>query len=141
MSEMTSKQFVDLLKQVVKLYEKNPELPTPVGWSNDLYLSARDLTKEQMALVARSFPRVAKEYGEYSLTITKELFPAGTTPEEKENWRTPKVSLSFACPRDQVCVRKVIGTKIIPAEVIPERTIEAREVEVVEWECLPVTKR
>ena len=43
---------------------------------------------------------------------------------------SPDIHLTIACDRNEVCTRKVIGTKIEPAYTVPERTVEE-----VEWEC------
>jgi hypothetical protein len=134
---MTGQEFAKLLGQLASLYRQCPELPVPV-WGSTFGLYKSGLSKDQMQAVAKAFPRVKKSFTQDEATIQHVMYVPGTKTADREKWETPKIRLEFSCAREEVCIRKVVGTKTVPARVVPERVEPEHEEEIVEWECKPI---
>jgi hypothetical protein len=71
--------------------------------------------REDAARVLAALKPCSKSYTDDLLKIHRDFGP---------------ITLEYVFFRDQVCTKRVVGTKVIPAKLIPER-IE----EIVEWDC------
>lgn len=107
---MTREQFLDSLRQALRLFELHPELPTPNSFNLDVWL----YQKEDMASVARQLGSVEKEYQDNFFIIRKNL---------NEHAR-----VDFNIAREEVCERVVVGQQTIPARA-------EQVVDIVEWHC------
>jgi hypothetical protein len=124
---MTDREnFIQALRDMADFFEKNEEVLLP-KWqqSISLFSTNDDSAKAELAAFARAMGKVAKEYGDELVTLSKDF--------------DCLLQLKIHANRGAVCERVVVGTKIIPAE--PKRVIPAqpeRVEELVEWHCTPV---
>lgn len=117
---MTGKEYADGLRAIASWYEAHPEIPLPA----DANISnAFCQSKDDAAAVIRALGKCQKEYSEKLLTISRKF---------------GQVTAQFLFWRDQVCVRKVVGTREIPEQKIEAHTIPASVEEIVEWDCQPI---
>jgi len=124
MKELNITQFTDMLRNLADFYETHPKAPIPFdfkyGWLN-AYLPGGD---EGRAIL--------QSLGSFRKVFEDDYFRAEVQVGE--------MTLRFSTRRENICVRKVVGTKIvaetvIPSSYTPETVIPAHEEEIVEWDC------
>ena len=127
MKHLTNEQIVTTLRAMADFYEAHPTAPIPFdlqyGWMH-AYLPSGDEMKEFL-----------RSLGSFKKVFEDDYFRAEVQVGE--------IALQFSTKRDNVCVRKVVGTKLVAEQVIPssyteERIIPAHEEEIVEWDCEPI---
>ena len=115
------------LRDMADWLERNPQaLLGPSRW-NGIYVSFYGAEKEQILALASTAGGIAKNYYGSSFELVQKFGP---------------VTYSMGGKRDDVCTKKVVGTKTVQKEdpdVRRERLkdipmIEVEE-EIVEWEC------
>jgi hypothetical protein len=74
------------------------------------------LTRQEMRKLAKALAPCEKDYSNHSFNLKRKF--------------GKYVSVTLNTSRENVCERKVVGTKEIEAQIIPARTEE-----IVEWEC------
>lgn len=112
---MKREDFVRDLRALADFYEQNLLVPVPTNEAQFNAWLHGDDAAEKLAEIARTIGPVEKHYFGQYFTLRK-CFGA--------------VQLDFNTLREQVCQRKVVGTKHVEEEVIP-----AHEEEIVEWDC------
>lgn len=127
---MKKQEYVDALRELANYVEAKDFPDTITGWWSTerrdvfdpftLYINARNpIDFGTLCSSLGSFEKVVTDY---------------STGAEVKLSSGMKVHVSIS--REQVCRKKVVGTKIVPAkeeEIIPAEP--EREVEIVEWEC------
>jgi hypothetical protein len=120
---MTHAEFADGLRQIASFFEKHEELPLPDGMSGN-WFSFYDWGsngKELIVNAARAFGTCDKETGGQTCYGVRKDFGAFT--------------VRFLSAKEQVCTKKVIGTRHVEEYFEPGRVISAHDEEIVEWEC------
>jgi hypothetical protein len=113
MPNMTHKQYADSLRQIADWYESHAEIPLPHD-ANEFGLFTIH-TLDGMETLARAFGACEKDYTEGFFKLKKGF---------------GEIVFTAYASRDQICKRKVVGTREVPETIIPARTEE-----IVEWEC------
>lgn len=103
--------YTNGLRAIADWYDAHPEIE-PSGSTLDHY--GLD-TKEEAAMLVKAFGSCKKEYHDTIFTVVK---------------RFGSIDLKFHFSRNQVCTRRVVGTKIEPARMVAERVVD-----IVEWDC------
>jgi len=101
---------IDDMRKVLDFLEANPDIGDPYLTSIDIFAEAEDIKT------------IAKALGKADKKIL------GSTFMLVKKFGTMKLEVNFE--RNQVCERRVVGTKEIEEQIIP-----ARVVDVVEWDC------
>jgi hypothetical protein len=110
--------FTDALRLAAEWFDAHPTVPRPAYAI--INVQAPDSVSIP-ALVRQLAGFKKQDYGN-TLTLHRTFGP------EIEG-----VRVDFNFQREQVCERKVVGTRDVPERIIPAHTEE-----VVEWECLPM---
>ena len=116
MTQITTREYADSLRQVADFYEQHPKMPLP-NTTIHVYSGA---TREAAELCAREMAPCRKEWGtetEGGLHIKKTF---------------NHLTLSAYFLSREVCERVVLGVEQVPEHVIP-----AHSREVVKWKCPP----
>jgi hypothetical protein len=109
-------EVLDGLAALVEFLREHPQVPLP-----NVSLRQHFFTKTEIIQAVVGSGKWEKEYSGDYLTMVKRFGP---------------VEFTLQTYRDQVCERKVVGTKHHEARLVPEW-----EEELVEWECSePVLK-
>lgn len=117
--------FIRGLRDLADLYEKNPDLPTPVTSDFNVFFWADDSTRERLSKIGRMLGTFDK------------------LPNFAGNWyslrkKFGEISIYFNFVKENVCIKRVVGTQKVKKRVYPT-SIEPAEVEVeeeiVEWDC------
>lgn len=111
---MERTEYTDSLRKIADWFDTHQEIPIPHD-AHIFYLFSVH-TREGMEQVARVFGACEKEYAD-GLFKLKKQFGA--------------IEMQVVAGREQICNRKVTGSKVVPETVIP-----AHSVDIVEWECL-----
>ena len=120
---METIEFTQALRQIADFYDKHPEVPLPDLVSMPIYTVN---TPEEIAPIARAFGTSFKEYNSTFFKLTKQF---------------GVIKLEVVAYRDQVCVKRVVGTKKVKKQVLAEYQPPANyvekevEEEIVEWDC------
>lgn len=115
------------LQALVNYFKANPEVPVPSYqsfWINDC-------SKEQLEAVAVS--KRSKAMGNVRKNITEQSYMLHISIGDLDN-----LTLNYIAERENVCLRKQVGTRIVPAtveEVIIREAVPEHEEPVYEWEC------
>lgn len=112
---MTSKEFVDSLRQIADFYEAHDGFPLPhlCGSGVDIFSVT---TAEELAQAARMLGTVEK------FTIGDDLYGIGRT--------FGALGLQIIVDRAVACTRRVVGIEEVPEKITPAHTRE-----IVEWDC------
>jgi hypothetical protein len=118
-------QFVKGLREMADFYEKYQGTPLPPTFLRYLgiYGSASPAQLVQIAK-AQGAVKTEKEYSGDLFTLRK-LFSGG-------------LGLTFTLGREQVCTKRVTGTREVPETIVPAQVVAAHTEEVVEWDCHPL---
>lgn len=128
---MTTTEFVAYLRAVADFYESHPDittLPFNVAYMGDglgVYVD----TKEELT-----------KLGSFEKRFVNERMVAFVPLSEITGWNGKKkmVGLEFSIPRQQVCTKRVVGTRIVSERYVKgtEGYLEPEhEEEIVEWDC------
>lgn len=115
--------FIQALRDAADFYEVTPIAPHP----DYIDLGVYGVDVVTLAYIARSGGKFDKHYWGDSFELSRTFADDGG-----------RVMASFNSTRDEVCTKRVTGTKTVtvPAvEAVPEHDIEQ---EIVEWDCLPL---
>ena len=117
---MTSKEFVDGLRQIADWYEQHPDFPLPhlCDAGMDIF---RVNSADELAQAARTLGTVEK------FTIGDALYGIRRT--------FGALRLQIIVDRAVVCTRRVVGIEEVPETVTPAHTRE-----IVEWDCHSLLK-
>lgn len=127
MKYLTHAQLSETLRMLADFYDSHPLVPVPqdfnYGWLR-AYVH-KGITPANSKDILRSVGSFTKAFEDERMLAS---VPVG------------HITLDIMVPRDEVCVRKVVGTRTVPAETVPssyspERVIPEHEEEIVEWEC------
>ena len=102
-----------------KYYATHPDAPVPHLPQTE-YIWISGTPEEYKAIGAGE-----KEYSDNNFFFTVELIPDVLT-------------LKFATNRENVCTKRVVGTRIVPEcilSVIPSQLITEHTEEIIEWDC------
>jgi len=111
---MTNAEYVESLRKVADWFESHPEVKPPHD-ADEIGLYNIH-SRAEMETVARAFGSCEKEYTDSGYFKLKK--------------KVGDIEIVAVASREQVCNRKIVGSKFIPEQVIPARTVD-----VVEWEC------
>jgi hypothetical protein len=105
------------LRELADWLDQNPDIPYP-GYAGQQFTVFAH-TKQELAELARQVG------GRFEKQVT-------------DNWVMLRRTFGPHCyeiciARQQVCERRVVGTREVPEVVIP-----AHKAEIIEWECLPI---
>jgi len=100
-------------RDLISWYEAHPDVPLPE-------LTITNYATSDCEATARALGTFEKSYADDLFTLKKMFGP---------------IEAKFYFMRDQVCVRRVVGTRKVEARTI---TYPAREEEIVEWDCQPI---
>ena len=112
---MDTKAYIKGLRQLADFYEQHPTLRFPSSDSVTVY---GYVTKEDAITVASVLGHCEKVFDKDAFYLIKDL---------------GELKLRFYFNREEVCERKVIGTKLVPEYIYP-----AHIEDIVEWECHPL---
>ena len=112
---MTSKEYVDGLRQLADFYELHPDLKFAHEEGVTVYGYH---TKEDALAVASILGNCKKKFDGEAFFLVKGFGP---------------FELKFYFAREQICERIVVRTETIPEYVIPAHTKD-----IVEWKCNPL---
>lgn len=118
-----NRQYAQSLRAIADFYDAHPEVTAPAD--DTLYNGTMDEKADAQNLV-RALGHCEKEYDESLFKII------GTFGN---------IKVRFVFYRENVCTKRVVGTKIVPAHIIPareEQEVPEREEEIVEWDCAPL---
>ena len=108
--------FAADLRKVADFYDAHPDFPLPTTpLTIDISVKAAE-----MKAAARSVPRFDKTSGTYFFAL---------------NYKFGGITLDLFTNRDNICIRRVVGTKMVETEVVEKTRTEQKEVEIVEWDC------
>lgn len=117
---MTRQDFVTALRRVAEVLDAHPELDLEI-YPTNAWVFCHD--PEEFARYVRAFGAGGKDFKgedlEFAPEYCGEIF---------------KVN----CKREQICERKVIGTRHVPEKIIPAQVIPAHSEDIVEWDCKPI---
>jgi hypothetical protein len=114
-------EFAQGLRDMADWYEVHPEITLPFKEFMNYTMN----TKEDAQIVMRAMGSCVKTYDDSIFGLEKHFGP---------------IKARFVFMRNEVCERKVVGTKIVPEKFTPAKTEPEHEVEIVEWECVPILK-
>jgi hypothetical protein len=114
---MTHEEFCKGLRQLADWYEVNPQINKP-SYMLSVYCTTED--KDVAIATAQALRTFKKDYTQSFFTMSKEF---------------SGITLTFYFSRDEVCTKKVLGTKSVPDRYEPGYLVAAHEEEIVEWEC------
>jgi len=119
---MTHDEFVSGLRALADYYERHSELPLPdFGISGEVQIF--DVNgKDEMAKIAGIFGNCEKEY-DWMFRLKKKLGP---------------FTLCAIDYKDQICTKRVVGTRQVEKRVPTEFAMVTETEEIVEWDCGPL---
>lgn len=118
---MTNREYAQCLRRIAVVYEDNPDIKQPYeGVDSPWWIFTWNA--EDFARTVLAFGKGNKRFGNDELLFIPDV----------------GLQLQMRCQRDQVCDRKVVGTRHVPEKVIPAQVIPAHEEDIVEWDCKPI---
>ena len=114
------------LRALADWFEVHPDAPLPYSLAEgSKFFCGLSWDKDEAKQQLRSLGSFEKEYQDNDFHANVNV--AGFT-------------IVYYASRDNVCTKRVVGTREVPREVIPshytpEKIIEAHSEEVVEWDC------
>lgn len=115
---MERQDFIAGLRELADVYERCPWLEVP--YQSTMWIFTQDAPTFVQQISA--FGSGAKKYNGDSIEFTPNVL----------------LDLKINCKREQICERKVVGTRNVPEKIVPAQVIPAHIEEIVEWECRPV---
>jgi hypothetical protein len=100
-------------------YATHPDAPTPYLAQTE-YIWISGTPEEYKAIGAGE-----KKYSDDNFFFTVELIPG-------------VITLNFSTNRENVCTKRVIGTRIVPEHILPgtpSQIIAEHTEEIIEWDC------
>lgn len=104
---------------IAKFYTEHPDAPVPYRPLTE-YIWITGTPEQYKAIGAGE-----KEYADDNFFFCVELIPG-------------ELTLTFAAARENVCTKRVVGTKIVPEYIqqgTPSKVIPAHTEEIIEWDC------
>lgn len=137
--EMRDKQIAGL-REFADFLETHPDVPMENWRINVSYYTYDDETVKAAARAATGWTKI---YTDSYLDLAMYFGLDGAEPDDGQ--RTAGLKFIISVPRDQVCTKRVVGTKVVE-KPDPEFIKQARkdapivevEEEVVEWDCHPL---
>jgi hypothetical protein len=120
---MTRTDYINALRRIADVYQVNPDLEAPAYIPASWVFAA---TPEAFIRYVRAFGGGGKEFKGEDLEFTPEY--CGDI-------------IKINCKREQICERKVVGSRHVPEKIIPAQIVPAHEEEIVEWDCKPILAR
>lgn len=111
---MNNQQYADSLRLVASWFEAHPEVAPPHDADTIGLYNVH--SREDMERVARNFGSCDKSYGDDGYFRLRK--------------KIGEITIEAVASRDQVCKKKIVGSRVVPEQVIP-----AYVQEIVEWEC------
>src|SRR5438876_873157 len=102
MTEKAKVTFPEFLRELADFYEARPALPEPYWLMGDVDIS--------VYLTSRNAKETLASLGSFSKSVTDTHFQAKKVIGDR--------TVSFNAPREQVCVRRVVGRKMVDTQVI-----------------------
>lgn len=123
-------EFVAAMREVADFIESHPNVPVPEGYSGIRLYASVETVDELRAAFHLSGPW-AKEYQGETAVYKKEF-----GPQPENNWsKGSHITYQVSLPREQVCVKRVVGQEWVPpAPSYAQTTGYYRDV--VEWDCM-----
>lgn len=118
-------QFIQGLRELADFYERYQGTPLPPTYLRYFGIYG-DASPAQLVQIAKApgATKTEKEYSGRDFRL-KKIFSG-------------EVVLSFSLNREQVCSKRVTGTREVPETVIPAKVVAAHTEEIVEWDCHPL---
>ena len=110
---LTNAEYATSLRLIADWFESHPEVKPPHDAHEIVLYNVH--TRAEMETVARNMGSCEKEYTEGFFKLKKQI---------------GAIELRAVASRDQVCKKRIVGTRIVPEQVISEHVEE-----LVEWEC------
>jgi len=125
-------EFVANLREAADFFENHPDCPVPDTFGG-LSLTVKVNTIEDLRKAFHLSGKWDKEY-QGDLALYRKIF--GNLPSGKDRWtRGPHVVLTLSLPREEVCVKTVVGKKYIEPPAYYS-TPQGYYEDVVEWTCV-----
>lgn len=125
MTDKYGKTILDDLQSLIDFLGAHPELPLPANFALSVYTFANE-NLETARGIAKSLGTFDKELNNSMFSLVKHF---------------GDISLRFVFYRDNVCIKRVVGTKTetiqVPAADAPDVLMVDKvvETEIVEWDC------
>lgn len=115
----TQREWIDGLRKLADWAEKHPD-SSLLDQGLNHYGFVYDDAVTNLAKAAKAFGHAEKSKTDNYFNVVGRFGPH---------------KMEVTSPRENVCVRTVVGVEEIPEKIIPEQVIPAKTVEVVEWVC------
>lgn len=117
----TAAEYATGLRELADWIEAHPDIALP---DNELMVYSLN-TRAEAANCLRALMPCKKEYRDTNFYISREFGP---------------ITLKFMFYRNDICTKRVVGTKevgteVIPSRFTPEQIIPAHTEEIYEWDC------